>query len=102
MKRFIVLAALLAVLGSVFVSTASAYYWPMSDKMAFTHAFAPSFESQGYRWPYLYTDCLQKTAQNAFPSYRAYLFASAARTNQYLRSNGVFRCITQYGDKWWD
>ena len=104
-RSSIILALLVGVIVLTAAAPASArssYYWPSSDKWAFVNSFGKQHVRLGYRYPWAYADCLQRTAQNMYPSYRAFLYAPDYSARRWVTSAGVFRCINLYGDKWED
>jgi hypothetical protein len=102
MKRFVVLA-LLCLTACVSVTAGaqarSSYAWPSSEKYAFEDHWSTWATNEGYRYPYLYADCLYKASAAMAPTYSAYF---KIPTNRWIKSPGVSHCIAVYAVKWWD
>src|SRR5215475_2652164 len=105
--KFIVVAAVTALtlaLSSVASAstTRSSYSWPSSEKWAFIDAQLDETQYDGYKYPNLLADCVQKAAAKTFRSYSAWVNASDRVFDRWTRSPAVAHCALVYGDKYFD
>jgi len=101
-----IVIAIIAVALAVTAFTASAsakssYTWPSYEKRAMVNDLADAFEYK-LKYPYLYADCMQKSAAQMYRSYDAYLYASDASFNRWTKTPSYRRCFYEYGDRIFD
>jgi hypothetical protein len=82
--------------------TRTSYSWPSSEKWAFIDAYVDEIQFDGYKYPNLLADCVQKTAAKSFRSYNAWVMASDRAFDRWTRSAPVAHCALVYGDKYFD
>ena len=105
--RITVMLAVLASTAAIFAASASAqpaagYRWPTDEKWAFIGDYTDSIEYDGYRYPNLYAECLQKAAAKMFRSYSAWVNAPDRVFGRWVKSPAVGHCMLVYGKKYWD
>jgi hypothetical protein len=105
MKRVVLSMLVLAVavaIGVTGASTSSAsaattkatYIWSSGDKLDFEDMIVRDAQKKGdVSYPYLYADCLRKSAEKSFRSFNAWINGPIGR---WLHSSAVTHCITEY------
>jgi hypothetical protein len=93
-------ALALASIGSALAAPTASYRWTSDDRWAFIDSYTKEIQYDGYLYPNLLADCVQKAAAGSFPSYRAWIFAPKPRFNAWLHSPRVVNCLLDYGDKY--
>jgi len=97
---FLMLAVVAALMISATASAKSSFNWNADDKFAMVDDWSKMNREDGYRYPTLYADCLQKATAKVFPTYQAFIFAKEAVAGRFLRSVPVRNCIIRYGQKY--
>jgi len=99
-----VIAALALALSNVASASTSraSYSWPSSEKWAFVDAYVNEIQFDGYRWPNLLADCMQKAAAKSFRSYGAWVNSSDSVFERWNNGPAVVHCALAYGRKWYD